>query len=97
MAKIKLKSGREVEIKELSLEDEASVIDTTKSRVDKEGILETSMQNTAMIKYLRLSLNGKGNNDDYIRSLPYEDRVELFTRFMKGYYSAGEEKASSSK
>ena len=96
MDKIKLKSGREVELSELSLEDEAAIMDTVKHKVDKDGNIETEMQNTAMLKFLRLSLNGKGNNDDYIRSLPLEDKVEIFTRFQNRYI-AGEEKASSSK
>ena len=96
MDKIKLKSGREVELKELSLEDEVAVMDTVKQKFNKYGIIETEMQNTAMLKFLRLSLNGKGNNDDYIRSLPLEDKVEIFTRFQNRYI-AGEEKASSSK
>ena len=96
MDKIKLKSGREVELKELSLEEEAAVMDSLKQRVDKDGILITEMQNTTMLKYLRLCLNGKGDDDDYIRSLPLEDKVEIFTRFQNRYI-AGEEKASSSK
>ena len=96
MDKIKLKSGREVELKELSLEDEVAVMDTVKQKFNKYGIIETEMQNTAMLKFLRLSLNGKGNNDDYIRSLSYVDRIEIYTRFQTRFLE-GEEKASSSK
>ena len=96
MDKIKLKSGREIELKELSLEDEAAVMDTVKHKVDKDGNVETEMYNTALLKLLRLCLNGKGNNDDYIRSLSYVDRIEIYTRFQTRFLE-GEEKASSSK
>ena len=96
MEKIKLKSGREIEIKELSLEEEVAVMDTVKHKVDEDGNLETQMFNTAMLKFLRLSLNGKGNNDDYIRSLPLVDKIEIFNLFQNSYL-VGEEKASNSK
>ena len=96
MDKIKRNSGREIELKELSLEDESTIMDTVKHKVDKDGNVETEMQNTAMLKFLRLSLNGKGSNDDYIRSLSLADKVEIYTRFQERYL-AGEEKASSSK
>ena len=96
MEKIKLKSGREIELKELSLEDEAAVMDTVKHKFDKDGNLETEMFNTAMLKFLRLSLNGKGDNDKYIRSLSYTDKIELYTRFQNRFLE-GEGKASSSK
>ena len=96
MDKIKLKSGRELELKELSLEDEAAVMDTVKHKFDKDGNLETEMFNTAMLKFLRLCLNGKGDDDKFIRSLPYADKIEIFTNFQDRFLG-GEEKASSSK
>tara|TARA_Y100000296_G_scaffold87100_1_gene129804 strand:- start:1795 stop:2079 length:285 start_codon:yes stop_codon:yes gene_type:complete len=94
MEKIKLTSGREIELKELSLEDEANIMDIVKHKVDKDGNVETEMFNTALLKFLRLSLNGKG--DDYIRSLSYAERIEIYTRFQNKLM-AGEKKASSSK
>ena len=93
MDKLKLKSGREVELKELSLDDESAVMDTVQHKFDKDGNLLTEMQNTAMLKYLRLCLNGKG--DDYIRSLSYAEKTEIYTHFVSS--QVGEEKASSSK
>ena len=96
MEKVKLKSGLEIELKELSLEEEAAVMDTVKHKFDKDGNLETEMFNTAMLKFLRLSLNGKGGDDKYIRSIPYTDKIELYTRFQKRVLE-GEEKASGSK
>ena len=96
MEKIKLKSGLEIELKELSLEDEAAVMDTVKHKFDKDGNLETEMFNTAMLKFLRLSLNGKGDDDKYIRSIPHADKIELYTRFQNRYLE-GEGKASGSK
>tara|TARA_Y100000310_G_scaffold301395_1_gene337867 strand:+ start:10 stop:294 length:285 start_codon:yes stop_codon:yes gene_type:complete len=94
MEKIKLKSGREIELKELSLDEEVAVMDTSKSKVDKDGNIETQMFNTAVLKFLRLTLNGKG--DDYIRSLSYAERMEIYTHFQNRLL-AGEGKASSSK
>ena len=96
MEKIKLKSGLEVELKELSLEDEAAIMDTVKHKVNADGNLETEMFNTAILKFLRLSLNGKGDNDKYIRSLSYTDKIELYNRFQNRFLE-GEEKASGSK
>ena len=96
MDKIKLKSGLEIELRELSLEEEADVMDTVKHKFDKDGGLETEMFNTAMLKFLRLSLNGKSDKDDYIRSLSYADKIEIWSRFQNRFLE-GEEKASSSK
>ena len=93
MNKLKLKSGREVELKELGLEDEAAIMDTVHYRFDKDGNLITEMQNTAMLKYLRLSLNGEG--DDYIRNLSYSEKMEIYTHFVNS--QVGEGKASNSK
>ena len=94
MDKIKLKSGREVQLKQLSLDDEAAVVDTGKSSVDANGNLVHEMQNTAMLKYLRLALNGQG--DDYIRSLSMAEKSEIYTLFINRLLE-GEGKASSSK
>ena len=96
MDKIKLKTGREIELKELSLEDEAEIMDTVKHKVDKDGNVETEMYNTAMLKFLRLSLNGKGDDDKFIRSLSYMEKIEIYNNFQNRFLE-GEEKASSLK
>ena len=95
MDKIKLKSGREVELNEISLEDEAAILDTVKRKTNNNGTMETEMENTAMLKFLRLSLNGK-SDDSFIRSLSLDEKVEMFNIFWDRVLT-GEGTASSSK
>ena len=95
MDKIKLKSGREIELKELSLDEESEIMDTTRRKVDADGNIVSEMEYTAMIKFLRMSLNGK-SDDKFIKSLSYQEKAEIYNHFQQSVIT-GEGTASSSK
>jgi len=95
MDKLKLKSGREIELKELSLDEESEIMDTTRRKVDADGNIVSEMEYTAMIKFLRMSLNGK-SDDKFIKSLSYQEKAEIYNHFQQSVIT-GEGTASSSK
>ena len=95
MNKLKLTTGREIELKELSLDEEAEIMDTTRRKIDADGNIISEMEYTAMIKFLRMSLNGKAD-DKFIKSLSYQEKSEIYTHFQKSVIT-GEGTASSSK
>ena len=95
MDKIKLKSGREIVIKDISLDEESEIMDTTRRTLDADGNVVSEMEYTAMIKFLRMSLNGK-SDDKFIKSLSYQEKAEIYNHFQQSVIT-GEGTASSSK
>ena len=96
MEKLKLKSGREVDIKELGLDERDAMLDSVKHTYDDEGNINgIEMIHSTITKWLRLGLNGKAD-DDYILGLSFEERTEIFLA-MQEKVITGEGNASSSK
>ena len=96
MDKIKLTTGREVGIKEVSLDERDEMLDSVEYVYDdKGGASGVKMMHTTITKWLRLGLNGKAD-DKYIRGLSFEERTEIFLK-MQEKLLTGEESASSSK
>ena len=96
MNKIKLKSGREIHIKEVSLDERDEMLDSVEYVFDDKGnAAGIKMMNSTITKWLRFGLDGK-TNDDYILGLSFEERVEIFL-VMQEKLLTGEENASSSK
>ena len=96
MNKLKLKSGREVEIKEIGLDDRDEMLDSVEYTYDdKGGVSGVKMMHSTITKWLRFGLNGKAD-DAYILGLSFEERTEIFLA-MQEKLLTGEENASSSK
>ena len=96
MDKIKLKSGREVGIKDVSLDERDEMLDSVKYTYDDKGnVTGVEMMHSTVTKWLRFGLNGKAD-DDYILGLSFEERTEIFLA-MQEKLLTGEENASSSK
>ena len=96
MDKLKLKSGREVGIKELSLDERDEALDSVKYIYDdKGGVSGVEMMHTTVTKWLRFGLNGKAD-DEYILGLDFEERTEIFLS-MQEKLLTGKGNASSSK
>ena len=96
MNKLKLKSGREVGIKEIGLDDRDDMLDSVKYTYDdKGGVSGVEMMHTTVTKWLRFGLNGKAD-DAYILGLSFEERTEIFLA-MQEKLLTGEVNASSSK
>ena len=96
MDKIKLKSGREIGIKDISLDERDEMLDSVEYvHNDKGDITGVKMMHSTITKWLRFGLNGKAD-DDYILGLTFDERTEIFLK-MQEKLLTGEESASSSK
>ena len=96
MDKIKLKSGREVGIKDVSLDARDQMLDSVEYIYDdKGGVAGVKMMHSTITKWLRFGLNGKAD-DKYILGLSFEERPEIFLK-MQEKLLTGEGNASSSK
>ena len=96
MDKIKLKTGREVGIKDISLDERDEMLDSVEYVYDdKGGVSGVKMMHTIITKWLRFGLNGKAD-DAYILGLSFEERTEIFLAMQEKLH-LGEENASSSK
>tara|TARA_Y100000310_G_scaffold285711_1_gene309371 strand:+ start:1657 stop:1947 length:291 start_codon:yes stop_codon:yes gene_type:complete len=96
MDKIKLKTGREVDIKDISLDERDEMLDSVEYVYDDKGdVSGVKMMHSTITKWLRFGLNGK-TDDDYILGLTFEERTEIFLK-MQEKLLTGEGNASSSK
>ena len=96
MDKIKLKSGREIELKEIGLDERDAMLDSVEYTYDdKGGVTGVKMMHSTITKWLRFGLNGKAD-DAYILGLSFEERTEIFLA-MQEKLLTGEGNASSSK
>ena len=96
MDKIKLKSGREVGIKGVSLDERDEMLDSVEYVYDDKGNVNgVKMMHSTITKWLRFGLNGKAD-DEYILGLTFEERTEIFLK-MQDKLLTGEGNASSSK
>ena len=96
MDKIKLTTGREVEIKDISLDERDEMLDSVEYVYDDKGNVNgVKMMHSTITKWLRFGLNGKAD-DEYILGLTFEERTEIFLK-MQEKLLPGEGNASSSK
>ena len=96
MEKLKLKSGREVGIKDVSLDERDQMLDSVEYLYDDKGnVTGVKMMHSTITKWLRFGLNGKAD-DKYILGLNFEERTEI-VRKMQEKLLTGEGNASSSK
>ena len=96
MDKIKLSTGREVGIKDISLDARDEMLDSVEYVYnDKGDVSGVKMMHSTITKWLRFGLNGKAD-DAFILGLTFEERTEIFLK-MQEKLLTGEESASSSK
>ena len=96
MDKIKLKTGREINIKDISLDERDEMLDSVEYIYDDKGnVSGVKMMHGTITKWLRLGLNGQAS-DEFILGLSFEERTEIFLN-MQEKLLTGEGNASSSK
>ena len=96
MEKIKLKSGREIGIKDVSLDERDEMLDTVEyTQDDKGNVNGVKMMHSTITKWLRNGLNGQAT-DEFILGLTFEERTEIFLK-MQEMLLTGEGNASNSK
>ena len=91
--KIKLKSGKEIRLKDVSLDERDEMLDSCLWEYDKKGNPITIVKmNATITKWLRLGIDGD-TSDKFLGSLTMEERTDIFLQMQK-YILVGEEKAS---
>ena len=90
--KTKLQSGREVEIKNLSVDERDELLDNVDTDTSEDGVKIKALHST-MTKFIRMGV--KGSNDKFILSLSFAEKTEIFQIMQEEYLNLGEDKASN--
>ena len=91
--KLKLESGRGVELKDVSLDDRDAMLDKVEYQFNEDGTpAGVKMMHSTITFWLRKGLDGDVS-DDFIRNLSFEERTEIFLKIQEGLL-LGEEKPS---
>ena len=90
MKEVKLKNGKKVKLKGLSLDECDYLLDSKQDNI-VDG--ELKMMHSTLTKYLRIGIDGD-ISDKTLKKMPFEDRVEIF-KAIEGNMLLGEEKPSS--
>ena len=95
MEKLKLKSGREINIKDVTLDERDEMLDSVEYVYDDKGnVSGVKMMHSTITKWLRNGLNGQAT-DEFILGLTFEERTEIFLK-MQEKLMMGEGSASNS-
>ena len=90
--KNKLQSGREVEIKDLSVDERDELLDNVETETTSDSVKIKALHST-MTKFIRMGV--KGCNDKLLKSLTFAEKTEIFQLMQEEYLNLGEEKASN--
>ena len=90
--KVKLKSGKEVKLKELSIDERDQLLDAVSWEGEGDNLKVTMMHST-MTKFIRIGVDGD-TSDKFIKSLTFADKSEIFTKIQSECMNLAEEKAS---
>ena len=86
---MKLKSGKFIEIKDISLDERDEMLDSVEYVYDDKGNpLGVKMMHSTITKWLRIGLNGKAD-DKFILSLSFEERTEIFLKMQEQLLTGG--------
>ena len=86
--KVKLQSGREVDIKDLSVDERDELLDNVDTDTSEDGVKIKALHST-------MRMGVKGSNDKFILSLSFAEKTEIFQLMQEEYLNLGEEKASN--
>ena len=96
MEKLKLKTGREINIKDVTLDERDEMLDSVEYVYDEKGnVSGVKMMHSTITKWLRYGLTGQAS-DEFILALTFEERTEIFLK-MQELLLTGEGNASNSK
>tara|TARA_R100001443_G_scaffold48009_4_gene60430 strand:- start:7322 stop:7609 length:288 start_codon:yes stop_codon:yes gene_type:complete len=94
--KLKLDSGREVKLKDVSLDDRDLMLDKVEYQFKEDGTPNgVKMMHSTITFWLRKGLDGD-TSDNFIKELSFEERTEIFLK-MQDTLLLGEGKPSNSK
>ena len=90
---MKLKSGKKIKLKDVSIDERDEMLDSVEYQYDEKGSPKgMKMMNTTMTKWIRVGVDGD-TSDKFLKTLTLEDRTEIFIK-MQEYLMVGEDKAS---
>jgi len=89
--KIKLKSGKEVVLNDLTVDERDELLDSVDYDTTGDNI-KVKMMHSTMTKFIRVGV--KGSNDKFIKSLSFSDKSEIFQFIQGDLLNLGEEEAS---
>ena len=90
--KVKLESGREIELKELSVDERDELLDS----VEYEGTgdsFKVKMMHSTMTKFIRIALKDEVK-DSFLMKLSFAEKSEIFNKIQSECMNLGEEEAS---
>ena len=90
--KVKLESGKEVQLKDLSVDERDELLDSVSWEGEGDS-LKVSMMHSTMTKFVRIGVDGD-TSDKFIRSLTFKDKSNIFITIQKECMNLGEDKAS---
>ena len=90
--KVKLESGKEIELKDLSVDERDQLLDSVDYDMNGDSI-KVKMMHSTMTKFIRVGLKGD-TSDKFIKSLSFADKSEIFTKIQSECMNLGEEEAS---
>ena len=90
--KVKLESGREVELKNLSVDERDELLDNVSWEGEGDS-LKVVMMHSTMTKFIRVGVKGK-ITDEFLLGLTFSEKTEIFTKIQNECMNLGEEKAS---
>jgi len=92
---MKLKSGKEIALKQISLDDRDSMLDTCRYELNDKGeISEMKAPHSTITKWIRLGVEDA--TDEFILGLGFDERTDIFIELQKNIF-VGEGNASDSK
>ena len=90
---IKLKGGRKLKDKNISLDERDVLLDSVKYDYNEDGTMRgVTMMHSTMTNWMRTCLDGD-TSDKFLMSLTLEEKSEIFTKLQSMFF-VGEEKAS---
>ena len=90
----KLKSGRKLKTKNISIDERDEMMDSITYESDKDGNpTKISMMHSTMTKWIRIGIDGD-TSDKFIKSLSFKDKSSIFTKIQSECMNLGEGKAS---
>lgn len=91
----KLKSGKKLKVKDVSIDERDEMMDAVEWELDGKGNpSKIKMMHGTMTKWIRIGIDGD-TSDKFLKTLSFEDKVEIFTVLQKEFMSSGEEKPSN--
>ena len=90
---IKLKSGKKIKIKNISIDERDDLLDSISYDYKSDGTVSgVKMMHSTMTKWLRTCIDGDVS-DDFLKSLSLDVKTEAFTKLQEMFF-VGEGKAS---